>query len=135
MKRAVAISAYVGLLAAGIAALPFKSSRVSQNSQVMVHCPNPANPGGLVTPPHDTIALGDSVRWRTTGAVTDTLVITLKNPGQGWPFLGGARAGSSTVQSGPSSAKGRYGYNVHFTCRLPAGGSQPVDIDPDIIIE
>ena len=135
MKRIVAIAVSATLVAAGIAARPLTAPRVAHNSQVMVHCPNPANPGGWVTPVKDTIALGDSVQWRTTGAVTDTLVITLKNARQGWPFTGGAKAGSSAVQTGPSATKGTYGYNVHFTCRLPGGGSRPVDIDPDIIIE
>jgi hypothetical protein len=134
MKRASVVAVCATVLVAGLAAAPF-AAKFAHNSQVMVHCPNPANPGGWVTPARNTIALGDSVVWRTTGAVTDTLVITLKNAQQGWPFNGGAMAGRAAVQTGASMARGTYGYNVHFTCRTGGGGSQTVDIDPDIIIE
>ena len=135
MKRIVAVAACVGLLAAGLAALPFSPRRSPVTSQVMVHCPN-GNQAAFVTPQRDTIAVGDSIIWRMTGQVTsDTLVITLKDSAQAWPFGGAMPQGKTSAQTGEAQVRGTYGYNVHLQCRLPGGGSEPVVIDPDIIIE
>lgn len=134
MKRTVAISAVAGLLAFGIAALPFKSPVVAKKSQVTVHCPN-GNTAAFVTPPKITIAVGDSIIWRVTGQATDTLAITLKDAKQAWPFTGAMPAGASDASTGAARTRGTYGYNVIISCRLPGGGSQRVVIDPDIIIE
>jgi hypothetical protein len=101
----------------------------------MAHCPN-GHQAAFVTPVNDTIAVGDSVVWRTTGQVTsDSLVISLKNSDQAWPFAGSAPSGTTSAQTGKSQTKGTYGYNVHLVCRVPGGGTQSVTIDPDIIIE
>ena len=135
MRRILAVAGSVTLLAAGIAANPFASPRAAKSSQVMVHCPN-GNQAAFVTPPRITIAVGDSIEWRMTGQVTsDSLVITLKNPQQGWPFAGAVPRGTTSAQTGNAHTKGTYGYNVHLSCRVPGGGSRPVVIDPDIIIE
>ncbi len=135
MKRILAIAGSVTLLAAGVAAVPFSSSNSPKKAKVMVHCPN-GNQPGRVTPPKVTIAVGDSVEWRMTGQVTsDTLVISLKDSTQAWPFGGAMPAGSASAETGEARVKGTYGYNVHLECRLPGGGTQPVLIDPDIIID
>ncbi|MDP1889739.1 MAG: hypothetical protein Q8K55_02505 [Gemmatimonadaceae bacterium] len=135
MKRIVVVAGFVTLLAAGIAAVPFSPVRAPGSAKVMVHCPNGGQPG-KVTPPRIKIAVGDSIEWRMTGQVTsDTLVITLKNPEQAWPFGGAMPHGRTSAQTGDARVKGTYGYNVHLQCRRPGGGSEPVVIDPDIIID
>ncbi len=135
MKRIVAIAVSATLVAAGIAARPLTAPRVAHKSQVMVHCPN-GNQPAFVTPVHDTIAVGDSIVWRMTGQVTsDAISITLKNADQAWPFSGSLPQGTTSAQSGEATTQGTYGYNVHLSCRKPGGGSTPVTIDPDIIIE
>ena len=135
MKRTVAVAGFVGLLAAGIAAVPYSPLRAPTTAQVMVHCPN-GNQAAFVTPQQVTIAVGDSVVWRMTGQVTsDTLVISLKDEKQAWPFGGAMPKGKTSAQTGDARVKGTYGYNVQLQCRLPNGGSEPVVIDPDIIID
>jgi plastocyanin len=135
MKRAVAVAGCVTLLAAGIAAVPFSPLRAPATAQVLVHCPN-GNQGAFVTPQQVTIAVGDSIVWRMTGQVTsDTLVISLKDDRQAWPFGGAMPKGKTSAQTGDARVKGTYGYNVHLECRLPGGGTEPVVIDPDIIID
>ena len=135
MKRVVAVAGFVTLLAAGIAAVPFSPVRPAATAQVMVHCPNGNQPAS-VTPQQVTIAVGDSIVWRMTGQVTsDTLVISLKDENQAWPFSGAMPKGQTSARTGAARAKGTYGYNVQLQCRLPSGGSEPVVIDPDIIIE
>lgn len=135
MKRVVVLAAFVTLLAAGIAAVPFSPLRAPSTVSVMVHCPN-GGQDGFVTPPSVKIALGDTIVWRMTGQVeSDTLVITLKDANQAWPFDGPMPAGRSSARTGDARVKGTYGYNVHLACRLPGGGSKPVVIDPDIIID
>jgi plastocyanin len=125
----------VTLLAAGIAAVPFSPLRVPGIARVMVHCPN-GNQGAFVTPQQVTIAVGDSVVWRMTGQVmSDTLVISLKDSEQAWPFSGAMPKGQSSASTGAARVRGTYGYNVTLQCRLPGGGSEPVVIDPDIIID
>lgn len=135
MKRVVAVAGFATLLAAGVAAVPFSPSPVPGSAKVMVHCPA-GNREGFVTPQRIKIALGDSIEWRMTGqVVSDTLVITLKNPEQAWPFSGAMPTGKTSAQTGDARVKGTYGYNVHLQCRRPGGGSEPVVIDPDIIID
>lgn len=135
MKRVLAVAGYATVLAVGIAALPYVSPRVPSTSQVLVHCPN-GSQAAFVSPAQVTIAVGDSVVWRMTGQVaSDTLVISLKDGNQGWPFSGGQPRGKSSARTGAARTPGTYGYNVDLECRLPGGGTQSVTIDPDIIIE
>lgn len=135
MRRVLAIAGSVALLVAAVAALPFASSQAAKKSRVMVHCPN-GNQPARVTPPKITISVGDSIEWRMTGqVVSDSLVISLKNPDQAWPFAGPVPHGTTSASTGNAVSKGSYGYNVHLICRVPGGGTQPVTIDPDIIIE
>jgi hypothetical protein len=135
VRYILAVAGTATLIVGGIAAIPFASHRVAQNSQVMVHCPN-GNQAAFVTPVNDTIAVGDSVVWRTTGqATSDSLVISLKDSDQAWPFAGTAPSGTTSAQTGKSQTTGTYGYNVHLVCRVRGGGTQSVTIDPDIIIE
>jgi len=135
VKRILSIAGSATLLAAVVAANPFGAPRDPLTAQVMVHCPN-GNQPAFVTPPQVTIAVGDTIQWRMTGQVSsDTLVITLKNPEQAWPFTGAMPKGKSSAHTGAARAKGTYGYNVQLECRVPGGGTQAVTIDPDIIIE
>ena len=135
MRRILAIAGSATLLAAVVAAIPFRSSRDPLTAKVMVHCPN-GNKPAFVTPPQITIAVGDTIQWRMTGQVTtDTLVISLKNPEQAWPFSGPMPKGKTDAQTGAARVQGTYGYNVELECRVPGGGTQSVTIDPDIIIE
>ena len=135
MRRILAIAGSATLLVAVVAAIPFTSHRDPLKAQVMVHCPN-GNQPAFVTPPQITIAVGDTIQWRMTGqVVTDTLVITLKDPEQAWPFTGAMPKGKSSAHTGAAKTKGTYGYNVELECRVPGGGTQQVIIDPDIIIE
>jgi plastocyanin len=135
VRHVLAVAGAATLLVAGIAAIPFASPRAPKTAKVMVHCPN-GNNAAFVTPPKVTIAVGDSIEWRMTGQVTsDSLIISLKSPNQAWPFAGPVSKGTTSAQTGNARARGTYGYNVHLTCRVPGGGTQPVTIDPDIIIE
>lgn len=135
MKRTATVAGFVGLLAVGIAAVPHSPLRAPTTAQVMVHCPT-GNQGAFVTPQPVTVAVGDSVVWQMTGQVTsDTLVISLKDEKQAWPFGGTMPKGKTSARTGDARAKGTYGYNVLLQCRLPGGGSEQVVIDPDIIID
>ena len=135
MKRNLAVAGFISLLAAGIAAVPFSPLRAPKSAQVMVHCPN-GNQAAFVTPQQVTVAVGDSIVWRMSGQVTsDTLVISLKDAKQSWPFGGAMPKGKTSAQTGDARVKGTYGYNVQLQCRLPGGGSAAVVIDPDIIID
>ena len=135
MQRIVAVAGFTAVLAAGIAAVPYSPLRTPATALAMVHCPHGGQPGE-VSPPQIRIAVGDTIVWRVTGEVTsDTLVITLKDAEQRWPFSGPMPAGKASAQTGEARVKGTYGYNVHLLCQLPGGGSTPVVIDPDIIID
>ncbi len=135
MKRVVAVAGFMTLLAAGIAAVPYSPLRAPATAQVLVHCPHGGKPGE-VSPPQIKIAVGDTIVWRVTGEVTsDTLVISLKDEKQAWPFGGAMPQGKTSARSGDARVRGTYGYNVHLQCRLPGGGSESVVIDPDIIID
>ena len=134
VKRALALVGSVALLAAGTAAIPFGTKPAATASKVMVHCTGPQGP--FVTPPEVHIAVGDSVQWRMTGTVvSDSVVITLKNPQQAWPFTGARpRGGPGGANTGAARTRGTYGYNVRLLCRMP-GGTRSVVIDPDVIID
>lgn len=135
MKRIVAVSGFVSLLAAGIAAVPYSPLRAPATALVMVHCPT-GSQAAFVSPQPVKVVVGDSIVWRMTGQVTsDTLVISLKDEKQPWPFGGAMPKGKTSAQTGDARVKGTYGYNVHLQCRLPSGGSESVVIDPDIIID
>ena len=135
MKRVFAVAGFATLLAAGVAAVPYSPLRTRATPPVTVHCPNGGQPG-KVTPTPIRIVVGDTIVWNVTGQVTsDTLVITLKDAEQTWPFSGPMPAGRTSATTGTARVKGTYGYNVHLQCRLPGGGSEPVVIDPDIIID
>ena len=135
MRRVFAVAGSATLLVVGVASMPFAPRHAAQTSRVMVHCPNGDQPA-FVTPPRITIAVGDTVEWRMTGQVTsDSLIISLKDPEQAWPFAGPVPKGASSARTGNARAKGTYGYNGHLHCRLPSGGTESVTIDPDIIIE
>ena len=135
MRRILALAGSATLLAVVVAANPSRSIRDPLKAQVMVHCPNGGKPG-FVTPQPIKVAVGDTIEWRMTGQVTsDTLVISLKNPEQTWPFTGAVPKGRSSAQTGAATTKGTFGYNVQLECRVQGGGTQSVTIDPDIIIE
>ncbi len=137
MNTAHAVGGIAVLAAVISAALPFHAQPRAPlaSSRVMVHCPT-GNTGAFVTPASITIAVGDTVEWRMTGEVaSDSIVISLKNPQQQWPFTGAPARGGNVARSGSAQARGTYGYNVSLLCRVPGGGTQPVVIDPDIIIE
>jgi hypothetical protein len=135
MKRFIAMAGSVALLAAVVAAVPLSAPRAALTSQVMVYCPNAGQPP-YVSPAPATVSVGDTVIWRIAGPVkSDTIVITLKDSSQAWPFEGAMPAGTSVARTGAAKVRGKFGYNVHLDCRLPSRGSESVDIDPDVIIE
>ena len=134
MKSVHAVGGIASLLLCGLAALPFGATTSRAPSRVMVHCPS-GNRDAFVTPQQVTIAVGDTVEWRMNGQVaSDSIVISLKNPEQRWPFAGAVARGGSVARSGRATTRGTYGYNVHLLCRV-GNGTQAVVIDPDIIIE
>jgi len=135
VRRVLAVAGTATLFFAAIAANPFGSPRAANTSHVMVHCPN-GNQAAFVSPAEITIPVGDSIEWRMTGQVTsDSLSISLKDQEQAWPFAGALPRGTTSAQTGNARTKGTYGYNVHLRCRVAGGGSLPVTIDPDIIID
>jgi len=135
VRRILAIAGSATLLAAAVAAIPFAARRDPLTAKVQVHCPSGAEPS-FVSPAQLKIAVGDSVQWKITGAVgTDTLIITLKDPAQPWPFSGPMPTGRNSAQTGASLAKGTFGYNVTLECKAAAGRTESVTIDPDVIIE
>lgn len=101
---------------------------------VMAHCPA-GNHAAFVTPESVTIARGDSVRWKTTGQAVDSLIITLKNASQTWPFTGRIPRGGDSTQTGGADTTGTYPYNVTLHCRIANQPDTVVVIDPDIIIQ
>jgi hypothetical protein len=67
--------------------------------------------------------------------VSDSVVITLKDPQQVWPFAGARPSGGSDgANTGAAITRGTYGYNVRLLCRMP-GGTRSVVIDPDVIVD
>ena len=89
-----------------------------------------------MTPPQVHVAVGESVQWRMAGeVVSDSVVITLKDPQQVWPFAGARPSGGpDSANTGAALTRGTYGYNVRLLCRMP-GGTRSVVIDPDVIID
>lgn len=135
MKHALVAAGFAIVVAAGSAALPYGTTPAPKTARVMVHCPTGGR-AGFVTPDSIRIVVGDSIEWRMTGEVTsDSLIITLKNPQQAWPFAGALPKGGPSARTLNAVTTGTYGYNVGLRCRTPNGGSHPVVIDPDIIIE
>jgi len=134
VKRALVLVGSAALLAA-TAAVRFGMKPAAAPSRVMVHCPA-GTQGAFVTPPQVKVAVGDTVQWRMAGAVvSDSVVITLKDPQQAWPFTGARPSGGPDgANTGAARTRGTYGYNVRLLCRMP-GGTQSVLIDPDVIID
>jgi plastocyanin len=134
MKSVFAVTGIAVLIAIGSAASP-SAAPVRATAQVQVHCPNGPT-AAFVTPQQVRVAVGDTVEWRMTGQVlSDTLVITLKDSTQAWPFTGSVPVGQSSAATGRATTVGTYGYAVRLLCRQPNGGALPVVIDPDIIVE
>lgn len=133
MTRLLSLAAFAAL--AGVAAVGAPRHANPATTQVMVHCPSGGHEA-FVTPPQVEIALGDSVEWRMTGeAEAESMAISLKDAAQSWPFTGTLPSGKDAARSGSATAKGTFPYSVHLSCKLPGGGTQAVDIDPDIIIK
>ena len=135
MTRLLTGTALAALLVTAAAVAPGARAPAASSKSVTVHCPA-GDTAGFVTPNTVSIAVGDSVVWRTTGrVVSDSIVISLKNAQQTWPFAGNPSRGGSSARAAGATTVGTYGYNVRLLCRLPGGGRQSVTIDPDIIIE
>ncbi len=135
MKHVLAIAGVTAMIGLGAFAVPGPTTPPPKTARVMVHCPA-GNRAAFVTPPSLHIAVGDSVQWRMTGqATSNSLVISLKDTAQTWPFAGEPPRGDTTATAPAAETKGTYGYNVTLECRLPRGGTRHVVIDPDIIIE
>ncbi len=134
MKRVVAIAGVTVLLAFSVFAFSAPFAPPPSSHPVMVHCPA-GNHAAFVTPESVTVAVGDSVKWKTTGQVVDSLIISLKNASQTWPFAGSAPRGGDSTQTGGAITRGTYGYNVTLHCRVQGQSDTVVVIDPDIIVQ
>ncbi len=128
----------VGLGSLGLLAFTSRPPVASQQVQtevVTVRCPAGNNPAS-VSPDTVRVSVGDNVEWRVTGpAASDSIRISLKRPGQAWPFTGSLPSGTTSARANGARTTGTYPYNIHLLCRQPGGGSAPVTIDPDIIVE
>lgn len=134
MKALLAVTALAAVVI-GARTSPAKTRSARASSQVQVHCPS-GNNAAFVTPQQVRIAVGDSVEWAMSGPVaSDSLIITLKDPTRAWPFSGNPPRGQGTARSGRAATRGTFAYAVSLICRVQGGGTQPVVIDPDIIIE
>ncbi len=135
MKLPLASVGLAAILLTAAAGTPRTRSAVASTKSVTIHCPA-GDTTGFVTPNSVSILVGDSLLWRVTGRVaSDSIVISLKDPQQSWPFAGSPSQGGSSARAAGATTAGTYGYNVRLLCRLPGGGRQSVTIDPDIIIE
>lgn len=135
MKRLLAVAGLATMLVTAAAVVPGARSHAATSKSVTVHCPS-GDTTGFVTPHSVSILVGDSLLWRMTGrVVSDSIVISLKDAQQSWPFAGSPSRGGSSARAAGATTAGTYGYNVRLLCRLPGGGRQSVTIDPDIIIE
>ncbi len=134
MRTVTGLAAVGAVLALGAFAFTASTAPPPKTARVMVHCPA-GNHAAFVTPPKVTIAVGDSVRWKATGQAVDSLIITLKDPEQAWPFTGHAPRGGDSTWTGGATTTGTYGYNVTVHCRVGGHGDTVVVIDPDIIIQ
>lgn len=123
--------ALVGTVAASRSTPPAARGKTER---VTVHCSNGQNEA-FVTPQQVEISLGDSVVWRMAGNVaSDSVIITLKDTTQVWPFVGQPPRGGASARANAARRVGTYGYNVTLYCRVPGGGTRMEIIDPDIII-
>lgn len=105
-----------------------------QVARVMVHCPA-GNREAFVTPPQVRVRTGGTIEWRMNGQVaSDSIVISLKDGSQQWPFSGSPSRGGQVAVATEAGEPGTYGYNVRLLCRIPNEGTREVIIDPDIII-
>jgi hypothetical protein len=105
-----------------------------QTARVMVHCPV-GDREAFVTPPQIRVRTGGTIEWRMNSEVaSDSIVISLKDGSQSWPFNGTPSRGGQVAVATGAGAPGTYGYNVRLLCRIPNEGVQEVIIDPDIII-
>ncbi len=135
MKPVFAIVTGIALAGATAAALPHANTARAKTAAVSVHCSN-GKDSAFVTPARVRIALGDTVTWRMAGNVaSDSIIISLKNTQQAWPFAGSAPRGGAVARASAARTKGTFSYNVDLRCRVPGGGTRAVRIDPDIIIE
>jgi plastocyanin len=133
MKRLLLLVGGTSLVSTLAASSP--TIRQPSTARVMVHCPA-GNREAFVTPPQVRIARGDNVEWRMNGnVVSDSIVISLKNGEQAWPFSGSPSRGGQVALANNARTPGTYGYNVRLLCRIPNEGVQEVVIDPDIIID
>jgi hypothetical protein len=132
MKRVLAVAGGLVLVAFVAAGRPVPQS---QDVVVSVRCPAGNNPAS-VNPETVHVAQGGSIDWRVTGpTASDSIRISLKNPGQGWPFAGGPPRGVSSARATGARNPGTYPYNIHLLCRVPGGDPEEVTIDPDIIVD
>ena len=113
---------------------PSASTSSRTTARVMVHC-SAGNREAFVTPVRIEIAVGDTVEWRAAGnVVADSIVISLKDSTQVWPFEGSPSRGGPITSTAAAVTPGTYGYNVTLVCRGAGGGMRREVIDPDIII-
>ncbi|HEX4932587.1 MAG TPA: hypothetical protein VFV33_05365 [Gemmatimonadaceae bacterium] len=134
MRRLTLIVGSVLVAAVASTAIASADAHQPRTAQVMVHCPA-GDREAFVTPPRVTVSLGDDVEWRMTGQVpSDSIVISLKDGNQAWPFTETPPRGGTVARARTAQAQGTYGYNVTLQCRIPNEGVREVVIDPDIII-
>ncbi|MFN8668025.1 MAG: hypothetical protein U0164_12680 [Gemmatimonadaceae bacterium] len=134
MTRLPFIVASLVAATAATTALTAAGTHQARTAQVMVHCPA-GNREAFVTPPRVTVSVGDDVEWRMTGQVaSDSIVISLKDDAQQWPFAGNPSRGGTSARARGARTRGTYGYNVTLQCRIPGEGVREVVIDPDIIV-
>lgn len=134
MTNVRAFACAAALLALGAIACHRAAAAPPRVWRTMVHCPAGNQDSAHVTPPRDSIAVGDSIIWRTNGRPTTALAIALKNANQAWPFTGALPSGADSANTGHAVTPGRYPYQVTVTCRMPGNRDSLVVIDPDIII-
>ena len=134
MRHAFAFVGATALLAVSAIACRRAAAPPPRVWRTMVHCPAGNQDSAHVTPPRDSIAVGDSIVWRTNGRATSALGIALKDANQAWPFAGALPTGADSATTGHAVTRGRYPYKVTVTCRMPGNRDSTIVIDPDIII-
>ncbi|MHB1863823.1 MAG: hypothetical protein ACYCVL_12745 [Gemmatimonadaceae bacterium] len=134
MKKLAAFAGIAAMVGLGAFACARPTTRSPSTHVVMAHCPAGTN-AAFVTPESVTVAVRDSVRWKTTGQAVDSIIITLKNAGQTWPFTGSIPRGGDSTQTGGADTTGTYPYSVTLHCRVANQPDTVVVIDPDIIIQ
>jgi len=128
----IGVAAMLGLAAF---TLPSRATPAPTTHSVKVHCPAGGH-AGFVTPSPVHVVLGDAVKWSMTGQVmSDSIIISLKDSTQTWPFAGSPSHGGTSATASNAAHAGHYGYNVTLLCRVAGGGTQRAVIDPDIIIQ